>query len=186
MRGILMTATAVLVALPALAEAPLWEVDKEASRIGFVGEQNGNEVRGRFERWDATVRFAPDDLAGSSVRLELATGSAVVEGGGEREEVLMSSAWFHVEDFPTAIYTAETIEAAGEGYRALGTLELKGVEREVPVDFKVDMADGRAVAEGRAELVRNAFGVGPEGALFGVEVAPSVAVTFRIEATRAE
>ena len=186
MRGFLMTAAGALIAAPALAEAPRWAVDHDASRIGFIGEQNGNAVRGRFESYEATIRFSPDDLAGSSIRLEIDTGSAVVEGGGEREEILTSSAWFHVEDFPAATYTADAIEAAGDGYRALGTLELKGAEREVPVDFTVDIADGRAVAEGRAELIRTNFGVGPDGALFGVEVAPSVAVTFHLEATRAE
>lgn len=186
MRGILLTAAGALIAAPAVAQAPLWSIDHDASRIGFIGEQNGNAVRGRFETYDATIRFSPDDLAGSSVRLEIATGSAVVEGGGEREEVLTSSAWFHVEDFPEATYTAATIEATGDAYRAVGTLALKGVEREVAVDFTVDIADGRAIAEGRAELIRTNFGVGPAGALFGVEVAPSVAVTFHLEATRAE
>jgi len=186
MRGIVMTAAGALIAAPALAEAPLWTVDRDASRIGFTGEQNGNAVEGRFESYEATIRFAPEDPAGSSVRLEIDTGSAVVEGGGEREEILTGSAWFHVEDFPEATYTADTIEATDQGYRAVGTLALKGVEREVPVDFTVDIADGRAVAEGRAELIRTNFGVGPEGALFGVEVAPAVAVTFHLEATRAE
>jgi polyisoprenoid-binding protein YceI len=186
MRGMLTTLAVVLIAGPALADAPLWEVDRDASRIGFTGEQNGNAVEGRFERYDATVRFDPDDLAGSSIRLEIATGSAVVEGGGEREEILSASAWFHVEDFPRAVFTADRIEPTDTGYRALGTLELKGVTREVPVDFTVDIADGRAVAEGRAELIRNDFGVGPDGALFGVEVAPDVVVDFHLEATRAE
>ena len=41
-------------------------------------------------------------------------------------------------------------------------------------------------AEGTAELLRTAFGVGPEGAVFGVSVAPEVAIRFRIVATRAE
>ncbi len=186
MRGIVTTLVVVLIAGSALAEAPRWRVDEDASRIGFVGRQNGNEVRGRFERFDATIRFAPDDLAASAVRVEVATGSAVVEGGGEREEILRGSAWFHVEDFPRAVFTAEDFEATGDGYRALGTLELKGVRGEVPVDFTVDVADGRAVASGRAELVRTTFGVGPEGALFGVEVAPEVVVDFHLEAIRAE
>lgn len=171
---------------PALAQAPLWEVDREASRIGFTGEQNGNAVEGHFETFDATVRFAPDDLANSSIRLEIATGSAVVAGGGEREEILRGSAWFHVEDFPRALFTADRFEATDEGYRALGTLALKGVSAEVPVDFTIDIADGRAVADGSADLLRTRFGVGPEGALFGVEVAPDVVVDFHLEATRAE
>jgi polyisoprenoid-binding protein YceI len=186
MRGIVATVVGVLTAAPALAEAPLWNVDPDASRIGFVGEQNGREVRGRFESYDATIRFSPDDLAGSSIRLDIDTGSAVVAGGGEREEILLGSAWFHAADFPEATYTADRIEATGDGYRAVGILVLKGVEREVPVDFTVDVADARAVADGRAELIRTNFGVGPDGALFGVEVAPRVAVTFHLEATRAE
>ncbi len=186
MRSIVMALVAVAAAAPAAAEAPRWEVDEAASRIGFVGAQNGNEVRGRFERFDAAIRFAPDDLAGSSVRIEVAMGSAVVEGGGEREEVLRGSAWFHVEDFPRAVFTAESFEATDDGYRALGTLRIKGVEHAVPVDFTVEVADGTAVAEGTADLVRTDFGVGPEGALFGVEVAPDVDVVFHLEATRAE
>jgi len=142
MRALVTTMVGVFLAAPAAAEAPLWDVDHDASRIGFVGRQNDNEVRGRFEEFEATVRFAPDQLATSSVRVEVDMASAVVEGGGERQEVLFASAWFNVEDFPRAVFTAETFEATDEGWRALGTLTMKGVEREVPVAFTVDIAEG--------------------------------------------
>jgi len=186
MRAIGLAALGVLAAASAAAEAPLWQVDEDASRLAFVGRQNDNEVRGHFEEFTASIRFAPDRLAASSVRVEVDMTSAVVEGGGQREEVLRSSAWFFVEDFPRAVFTAEQFEPTADGYRAIGTLRIRSFEHEVPVDFTVAIEGDRAVADGRAEFLRTAFEVGPEGAAFGVRVAPEVDVTFHLEAERTE
>ena len=192
MRGFVITAVLALASTmgmtataPAAAQAPAWEMDPAASRLEFVGRQNDDAVRGGFNDFTASIRFAPDDLEGASIRIEVDMTSVEVEGS-ERGEILRGSAWLGVEDFPTAVFTADAIEAvAGGGYRALGTLEIKGYERPVPLAFDVVITDGRAVADGRADLVRTNFDVGPEGAVFGVRVAPEVDVLFHIEAVRA-
>lgn len=185
MRGFVMALALAGVAGPAAAEAPVWTMIDGESSLAFTGSQNGAEVEGTFQDFTAEIRFADDQLETSMVRVEVDVASIDL-GGDEREEIVRGSAWFHVEDFPRAVFLAEGFEATDAGYRALGTLALKGFEQEVPVTFDIALDGERAVAEGTAELLRTAFGVGPEGAVFGVSVAPEVAIRFRIVATRAE
>ncbi len=185
MRAFVIPIAIVGLAAPAAAQPPLWELDRSSSSLEFVGRQNDAEVSGSFESFDAEIRFAPDDLEGSSVRLDVDVASIAI-GGGEREEIAKGSAWFHTEDFPRAVYTAQGFAADGDGYRADGTLALKGVDQPVPIMFDVVVDGETATATGTSELMRTAFNVGPAGAVFGVSVAPEVALRFAIVATRAE
>ena len=76
---------AVMVAVAALgfastlrAAAPEWNVDLEASRVGFVAQQSGDPVPGEFQNFDAEIRFARDQLAESrvDVRIKIASVDA--------------------------------------------------------------------------------------------------------------
>lgn len=185
MRGFVMALALAGVAGPAAAEAPAWTMIDGESSLAFTGSQNGREVEGAFRDFTAEIRFAEDALETSMVRVEVDIASVDI-GGDEREEIAGSSAWFHVEDFPRAVFEAQGFEATDTGYVAVGTLSLKGFEREVPVAFDVEVDGDRAVAEGAAALLRTAFGVGPEGAVFGVSVAAEVDVRFRLVAARVE
>lgn len=143
------------------AEAVDWRVERDDSRLEFVAEQAGARFRGRFERWDATIRFSPDALGDSrfEVRIELASART---GEGERDETLRDDAFFAVERHPSAVYDATGFERLDENrYRADGRLMLKGETRAVPITFRFTPTDeGSARLEGRGELSRLAFDVG--------------------------
>ena len=60
----------------AAAPAPAWTVDKAASKIAFASTFGGQGFNGGFARWDAQIRFDPNNLAGSSAVVTIDTASA--------------------------------------------------------------------------------------------------------------
>jgi polyisoprenoid-binding protein YceI len=187
MRLLALTAAAVLLAAPAVAQAPAaaWTVDKAASRVGFRASMNGDAFDGRFNRWDARINFDPANLKGSKVvaTIDLASAST---GDGARDEALPSSDWFDVKRHPRATFTTRAITAAGPNrYVATGDLSLRGVSRPVSLPFTLAITGNTAKMTGAVQLDRTAFGVG-QGQWKGTGAIPAkVAVTVQITAKRA-
>jgi len=67
---------------------------------------------------------------------------------------------FDVAHWPTAHYVTRSVTKTAAGYSALGTLTLRGVTKDVPIDFRFTAAPGAAKLEGSATLKRLDFGVG--------------------------
>jgi len=149
---------ALLVALtePALvAEPRAWVVDYGASRIEFVAEQAGAKFRGRFERFEADIRFDPAALEASHalVKVDVRSISTLDE---ERDAILEGAGWFESDAFPEATFEATTFEAVDGGFDADGVLTVR--DESVPVAFHFTLTD--TGLEGYAELDRIALGLG--------------------------
>ncbi len=53
-------------AATAAAEPVIWTVDKANSTLGFASRWSDGPVNGRFDHWDARIRFHPDALEASA------------------------------------------------------------------------------------------------------------------------
>ena len=58
------------------AHAVAWSVNTASSSVGFTITYGGQPYEGAFDRWRASIRFAPDDLAHSSATVTMETASA--------------------------------------------------------------------------------------------------------------
>jgi len=178
-------AAALLGALPAVcAPAPAWTVDKQASRLAFAGEMNGQRFNGAFRRWDAKIAFDPKNLAGSSVLVTVDAASAVT-GDATRDEALPSDDWFAAKAFPNATFAARSFKDLGGGrYQAIGVLTLRGVARPLVLPFQLSISGPVAKMQARLVLNRAAFGVG-RGQFAGPEpVALQVPLDISVTARR--
>jgi cytochrome b561 len=136
-------------------------VDKDKSTLGFSGMHAGKPFQGVFERWDARIRFDPDDLKASAVEVSVdtqsaRTGDAMVDGA------LPTPDWFDVKTHPQAHFISDAISAREEGgYRAEGRLTLRGATHPVAFDFTLsDLAAPPVTTRFSLELDRVAFGIG--------------------------
>jgi cytochrome b561/polyisoprenoid-binding protein YceI len=129
-------------------------------RLGFHTTYSGDGIDGSFARWDARIRFSPDDLAHSSLRATIDLAS-VGTGDAQRDDMLKGDSFFASAAHPQAIYTASRFRAQSPGrYVAEGTLSLGGKIRPVPLAFVLAIDGDRATAHGTATLSRTSFGVG--------------------------
>ena len=85
-RAAVIALAAVLFVSPAAADAPAWTVE-EGSVVGFVASQGGGPVEGRFERFEAEIRFDPEAPEGGQVSVVIEVDSVNSESR-ERDDTI--------------------------------------------------------------------------------------------------
>ncbi len=160
-----------------------WTV-ASGGRLGFTARWNGEAVDGRFDRWRAAIRFSPDALAKSTIRVTVDLASADT-GDGQRDDSLKSSDFFDVGAHPSAVFTARDIRhLGGDKYEARGTLDLRGASKPATLRFTLRIDGERARVSGTARIDRTAFGVGQGEWAATDAIAAAVDIAFSFNATR--
>jgi polyisoprenoid-binding protein YceI len=136
-----------------------YTADTQQSRLEFVGVQAGAEFKGVFHKFSAAVDFAPDSLASSHFDVQIDM-SSVDSKDSDRDKTMRGPDVFDVANAPTAHYVTKTISKTATGFSALGALTLRGVTKDVPIDFQFAQAAAGATLSGSAKLKRLDFGVG--------------------------
>jgi cytochrome b561/polyisoprenoid-binding protein YceI len=181
-------------------KAPVEDVAKEApedkgepladwtvasgGRLGFTARWNGEAVDGSFGRWRAAIRFSPDELAKSTIRVTVDLASADT-GDGQRDDSLKGGDFFNVSAHPNAVFTARDIRhLGGDRYEARGTLDLRGASKPATLRFTLRIDGDKARVAGTARIDRTAFGVGQGEWAATDAIAANVDIDFSFSATR--
>lgn len=107
-----------------------YELDPRHSFVHFKVPHLGlSTYVGRFNEFDATMDFDPDNI--SATRLEGTVTLASVDTGDEEvDELLREPAWFDVAQFPQAVFKTTAVTAlAGNALEINGELTIRGVTR---------------------------------------------------------
>jgi polyisoprenoid-binding protein YceI len=166
-------------AVSAAGPATGYAADPQQSRLEFVGVQAGAEFKGAFRRFSADVEFAPDALASSrfDVQIDLKSVDSMDK---DRDTTIRGPDIFDVAHWPTAHYVTRSFSKTAAGYAAVGALTLRGVTKDVPIDFQFTQGATGAKVEGSAKLKRLDFGVG-QGDWKSTEwVADAVKISFSL------
>jgi polyisoprenoid-binding protein YceI len=156
-----------------------YSVDPQLSRLEFVGVQAGAEFRGGFHKFTAAVDFAPDALASSrfDVQIDLKSVDSMDK---DRDTTIRGSDIFDVAHYPSAHYVTRSFTKTATGYAAVGALTLRGVTKDVPIEFQFTKVAAGAKLEGSAKLKRLDFGAG-QGDWKSTEwVADAVKINFSL------
>lgn len=150
----------VVAAAGVRAEAPAWDVDHETSRIGFTAYWQNAPVKGEFKTWRAAIKFDPNDLGGSSVAVEIETGSADT-AYADRDKEIKKVDWFAIDAFPVATFKAKTFRKVGDGaFEAEGALSIKGAEQALVLPFTLQIDGDAAAMKAEITLSRLFFRLG--------------------------
>ena len=161
------------------AHTASYVADPAGSKLEFVGVQAGAEFTGGFHKYIAAIDFAPDALANAhfDVQIDL---TSVDSKDKDRDQTIRGSDIFDVAHFPTAHYVTKTITKTATGFSATGSLTLRGVTKDVPIDFQFVSTAAQAKLDGTAKLKRLDFGVG-QGDWKSTEwVADAVKINFSL------
>jgi polyisoprenoid-binding protein YceI len=156
-----------------------YSADPQQSRLEFAGVQAGADFTGAFHKFTAAVDFAPELLASSRIDVQIDVNS-VDSMDKDRDKTIRGSDVFDVAHWPTAHYVTRSITKSAAGYAAIGSLTLRGVTKDVPIEFKFAQTAAGAKLEGTAKLKRLDFGAG-QGDWKSTEwVADGVKVSFSL------
>lgn len=160
-----------------------WSVSP-GGKLGFAASWSGQPVNGGFGRWDAAIKFSPDEVEKTAIRvtIDLATANT---GDSQRDDSLKSSDFFGVSAHPKAMFTANGAKALGhDRYQSSGTLDLHGVKRPVTLSYTVKIKKDVAQVSGSTSLDRTSFGVGSGEWASTDQIAAKVGVSFNFSAKR--
>ena len=171
---------------PTLAPAaPIWAVDKAASRLTFRGAVSGQTFDGVFKKWDAQIAFDPANLKASHAAVTIDIGS-VVTGDPTRDQMLPTPDWFASQKFPQAAFVTTAITQTGPGrYLATGDLRIRGAVRHVAMPFTLAIVKDVANMDGALTIDRRQFGVGQGQFSTPDTVAANVAIMVKLTAKKA-
>lgn len=143
----------------AAAAAASYSSDPQQSRLEFIGVQAGAEFKGVFHKFAADVEFAPDALASSRIDVQIDVNS-VDSLDKDRDTTIRGKDVFDAAHYPTAHYVTKSITKTATGFSAVGALTLRGVTKDVPIEFQFATLAAGAKLSGSAKLNRLDFGVG--------------------------
>ncbi len=169
-----------------------WAVEED-SALGFIARQQGAEVPGSFERFEAEILFDPADLENSRISVEIDVTS-ISTGYSDRDQMLNSASFFETATWPRAIFRSTAITAAGEGgYEAAAELTMRDVTKAVTLPFTLvieddpaDPARELAHAQGELPVLRLDYGIGQGDWASTSTVADEVVITIDLRASRSK
>ena len=157
-----------------LPPPPHWTV-QPGGQLRFSVDNGGQAISGGFAHWSAKIVMDPDHPESADIRVEIDLASASV-GDAYQDGMLAGDEFFRVAAHPKAVFAATGAEKSGSGYRATGTLSLKGVSRPQSIRFTLSGAGKTRKVRGSASIARQPFGVGTGES--GASLGPRVALDF--------
>lgn len=121
------TAGLLLFAAPALTAAG-YEIDRSGSSITFVAPSRLGDVEGVFHKWRYEGTIDEDFNAQGKIVVDVAS---IDTNNRRRDDHLRNPDFFEVEKYPTAVFTIQSVSAAGAEYRVKGSLNMHGVTKPI-------------------------------------------------------
>jgi polyisoprenoid-binding protein YceI len=171
--------------------AGTWDADVVHSEVTFVVRHMVvSKVRGRFDRFSATIVTAEDPLAST---VEASIDAASINTNNEqRDQHIKSADFLDVEHYPTITFRSTGIRPKGSAFLLDGELTIRGVTRPVSLDLEVNgftpdpYGGTRAGFSATTEIDRNDFGVSYNGPIPGADnamiLSDKVTINLEIEA----
>jgi polyisoprenoid-binding protein YceI len=168
-------------------------LDVAHTRIGFVARHAMvTKVRGSFAAFEGTAHLNAQDPTKSSAELTIEVDS-VWTGQEQRDAHLRTNDFFDAPTFPTITFVSTSVAVTGEDtFQMTGDLTIKGVTRQVTVDFELTgtakdpFGNLRVGFDGKTVVNRTDWGVNFNAALEtgGVLVSEKVTLEFDVSAIK--
>jgi polyisoprenoid-binding protein YceI len=172
-----------------------WNIDASHSAVRFtVRHLVIAKVHGQFGTFSGALSIDPDDLAKSSVNVEIDAAS-IDTRDEKRDAHLRSADFFDTDNFKQLTFASKRVELAkGKLAKVVGDLTIHGVTKEVVLDVedngraKDPWGGERAAFEAHTRINRTDYGLKWNAALEagGVLVGEHVDITLEIEALAAK
>lgn len=178
-------------------DVQVWELDPAHSLVEFSTKHMMiTTVKGRFGGVKGEIRMNERDLPASTVEVEIEAAS-IDTRAEQRDEHLRSADFLDVESHPTLVFRSRRIAGspaeAGDRFRVIGDLTIRGETREVVLDavFEgrgIDPWGGeRASFSAETRVDRRDFGLTWNQVLEagGVLVANEIRIQLEVQAVKA-
>lgn len=95
---------------------------------------DGGDPSGVFTGLKGTIKFDPNNLAGSAFDCTVDVAS-INTGNGMQNTHAKSEKWLDAGKYPVIRFTSKSIRKTDSGFEAVGTLDFHGVQKEITLPF---------------------------------------------------
>lgn len=169
-------------AVQAHADAPVFVISREGSTIKFYVKAS-IELRGTFDKWDATLTFASQDVTTGVLHVTVQAAS-VDTGSSIKNNTLKSADFFNVEQQPLITFVSKRITQTGpNSFQVEGDFTIRGATNPEALTLTVSgKGTGSGLIAGTMVFDRKNYGMS-SGIPF-IKIADHVEVTIRLKARR--
>ena len=173
------------------ADAPVWSIDNSHSSIGFEVTHFFTPVAGSFKKFEGSLNFDPENLAGSTASFSVDIAS-VETYNKKRNDHLQSKDFFDADKYPEMKFESTSFAKDGDDYSINGKLTIRDITKEITIPVQLlgygdhPMKKNKLITAIRSEftLNRNDYGVGTGSWSATAVVGDEVNVKILLEATR--
>ena len=159
--------------------------------MAFAVRHYFSDVIGTFDDFEGTLVFDPEDLAASSIELNIKVASVNTKNE-RRDGHLQSADFFNAEEWPEMKFKSKGFTKKDDHYLVTGEMTLRDVTKEVeiPVNFLGQMAhprrEGSFIGGFSSEFTinRNDYGVGTGNFAATTTIGAEVKVKINLEVNR--
>ncbi len=164
------------------AQAPVFEVTKADSTIKFYVKAS-TKIEGKFEKWDATIKFTSPELSTGVLDIKIQAAS-VNTGSGMKDDKLKSKDFFDVGDDPVISFLSKKIVQTGpDTFEINGDFTIRGVTKPEKLTLTASgKGTGSVGVTGTMAFDRKDYGMNKGIPL--VKIADRVEVTVNLKAKR--
>lgn len=176
---VLSVVVSCMFAVPGKAQAPTFEIARAASWIKF-DVKSSTKIAGKFDMWDATLRFASADETTGALDVEIQAAS-VDTGSGLKNRKLKSKDFFDVDQNPLISFkSTRFVSTATPGtYEVDGDFTIRGTSNPEKLTLKVSHTPtGSSEITGAMVFNRRDYGMN-KGIPF-IKIADHVDVNFHL------
>ncbi len=146
------------------ANDPAYKVDKQQSKIGWVGRKVAGEHSGTIHMLDGTLNWNGKQLTGGSFAIDMAsiTNTDITDKDYNEKLVghLKSDDFFSTDKFPKATFVITEVKPlATNQSQVKGTLNLKGVTKEITFPATIQTNGNQLIATAKILIDRTQYGI---------------------------
>lgn len=166
----------VLFFLSVYAHSQEWQQNLNQTQALFSIKKLGVKVVGVFSEANVKTNFNINDLENSYVKVKICVKS-IATGKESRDRKILAKKYFFGDKYKFIHFTSSKIERTSKGdYFISGTLEIKGIAKEVRVPCEVIELGQKIILKSQFNINRKDFRLGP--AEFGLSKKANIKLKF--------
>ena len=173
-------------------DAHMWKVDNAHTSVNFSVNHFFSAVTGKFQGFDGSFHFDPNNLKGSSISFTIPV-SGINTDNEKRDNHLQSGDFFDAEKYPNMSFVSSGFEKKSESdFIAHGKLTIRNTTKDVSLPFRVTGQMEHPMMEGtlilglalEIKLNRTDYGVGTGSWAATMVVGDEVNISINMELNR--
>ncbi|HEU4551467.1 MAG TPA: YceI family protein [Chitinophaga sp.] len=145
---------------------------------GYTIKFEAKGASGSFSGLKGEIVFDPEDLPGSRFNVTISTAS-INTNNGLKNKHAKGEKYLYVKKYPLIRFTSSAVKQSGNGYVASGTLEIRGVKKEVSLPFSFSKTDTGGLFTGNITVNREDYQVGSSSFILGSDFKVTISVPVK-------